>query len=286
MSEIMFNDGPVQSNRIIYTPTDFARHNLFHLQEAGELQATKPHTNKREGLSSFLCFIVINGSGTLVYDGVTYTLKRGDCAFIDCMHPYAHAPSPTDLWSLQWIHFFGSTMPYIYTKYTDRGGRPVFTPSDQSSFSEIMSDMLSIAGSDDYIRDMKLNEKIASLLTLIMSESWHPDNSRIGTKRQSLQAIKTYLDDHYTEKISLDFLSKHFFINKYYLTRVFREQYGITILSYLDHVRVSHAKHLLRFSELTLENIGRTVGIDEPGYFSRLFKKVEGITPGEYRKKW
>ena len=67
---------------------------------------------------------------------------------------------------------------------------------------------------------------------------------------------------------------------------VFKEQFGITLLSYLDQVRITHAKQLLRFSELTVEEVGRKVGIEEGAYFNRVFKKVEGITPGEYRRMW
>ncbi len=56
-----------------------------------------------------------------------------------------------------------------------------------------------------------------------MEESWHPDTARApGSKKQNLQEIKDYLDTHYTEKITLDALAERFYINKFYLTRVFR----------------------------------------------------------------
>ena len=175
----------------------------------------------------------------------------------------------------------------IHEKYVERGGRPVFNPKQIDLFFDLLSELLTVADSDDYIRDMRINEKLTSLLTLIMAESWHPENNiRVGLKKQSLQHIKTYLEEHYKDRITLDQLSDEFYINKYYLTRVFKEQFGTTVLSYLNHIRITHAKQFLRFSELTVEEIGRQVGIDEPGYFNRVFKKVEGISPGEYRKMW
>ena len=98
--------------------------------------------------------------------------------------------------------------------------------------------------------------------------------------------MKDYLDQNYREKITLDDLASTFFINKFYLTRIFKEQFGISVNSYLAQIRVTHAKQLLRFSDLTIEQIGRECGIEEPAYFARVFKKVEGIAPGEYRKMW
>lgn len=285
--EALFQGNSVKSNRIIYTPSNFAKTNLLHLQEVGELQALKPHTSSRRGLISFLFFLVSDGSGKFIYDKQEYTLSAGDCIFVDCKKLYAHSSSAENLWTLKWIHFYGPNMSGIYEKYVERGGTPVFTPQDTTPFSNLLTDLLAVAGSSDYIRDMKINEKITSLLTLIMGESWHPENNvRIGIKKQSLQHIKAYLEENYQKKISLDKLAERFYINKFYLSRIFKEQFGVTVLSYIDQVRITRAKQLLRFSDLTVEEVGRMVGIDDGAYFNRVFRKVEGMSPGEYRKRW
>ena len=80
-----------------------------------------------------------------------------------------------------------------------------------------------MALSSDYIRDVRINEKLGTLLTLLMEQSWHPESMTVSRKRLELAAVKEYLDEHYTEKIALDDLSEHFFINKFYLSKIFRE---------------------------------------------------------------
>ena len=285
--ESLFQGISVQSNRIIYTPSAFARANLLHLQEAGELKALKPHTSSRENLFSFLFFLVTDGAGSLLYDGQSHCLQAGDCVFIDCRKPYAQSSSEDRLWSLKWAHFYGSSMNGIYEKYVERGGRPAFTPQEPALFDSLLDCLLAIAGTEDYIRDMRINEKLTGLLTLLMAESWHPEaGSHIGGKKKSLQYVKTYLEEHYREKITLDRLAGQFYLNKFYLARTFKEQFGATVLGYLEQVRITRAKQLLRFSDLTAEAVGQEVGIGEPGYFCRVFKKVEGISPGEYRRMW
>ncbi|MCD8069479.1 MAG: helix-turn-helix transcriptional regulator, partial [Lachnospiraceae bacterium] len=66
----------------------------------------------------------------------------------------------------------------------------------------------------------------------------------------------------------------------------FKEQCGTSVVSYIQQVRITRAKNLLRFSEDPIEKIAEECGIPDANYFARVFKKVEGIAPGEYRKLW
>lgn len=304
MEQELFNpqSSSVSSSRIIYTPSTFARTSLLHLQEVGSLQAIHPHTSKRSDLVSFLCFVVLAGEGELSYEGQTYQLHSGDCVFIDCRKAYSHSTGysggegsndhttvenkSTNLWSLQWCHFYAPSLPAVYEKYKERGGRPVFHPGDLTPFTSLLTDLYNLASSSDYIRDMRINEKLGSLLTLLMEQSWHPESVTVSRKRLELAAVKEYLDEHYTEKLTLDDLAERFFINKFYLPKIFKETYGTTVNNYLISKRITRAKQLLRFTDMTVDEVGVAVGMGDANYFSRMFRKVEGISPREYRKQW
>lgn len=328
-SESLFHGDLVTSRRSIYTPSRFARENLLYLQEAGSLQARRPHTSSRSGLDSYLFFLVISGSGELTvfteqdrHSGSVLqanprsassgrnviSLHIGDCVFLDCRNPYSHTTSG-DLWQLKWVHFNGSAMPGIYEKFLERSGGPVFHSSTDSTLSWQLDRIFNLSESDSYVRDMEINAAIASLLTSVMEESWNPEvnRSRQGTRHaaasgrssSSSQAapagavpafrisdVRDYIQDHYAENTTLDELAARFHFNKYYLVRLFREQYGTTIGAYRTHLRINEAKKLLRFTSLSLAEAGARVGFDDANYFSRIFRKVEGITPGEYRRSW
>ena len=276
----------VSSNRILYTPSSFARTSLLHLQEIGELEAKRSHTSSRSNLASFLFFTVVSGAGSLSYQGKEYSLSPGSMAFIDCHNPYSHTTDPDNLWKLKWVHFYGPTMGSVYNKYCERGGRPVFTPDDSTPFFNVFNHLFSTAGSADYRRDRKINAALAELLVLLMSESWHPEDATTAKKKASVANVKEFLDQNYKQKITLDGLATHFYINKYYLTKVFKEQYGQSITNYLLNVRITKAKQLLRFSEKSVEEIGFEVGLGAPHYFSQTFKSVEGVPPSKYREQW
>lgn len=284
--EMFTNSGEVvASERLLYTPSSFAKINLLHIQEIGKLKAKKAHTSTRSHLTSCLCFLVLEGSGQLYYDGKTYELSQGDCVFIDCRQRYNHSTSK-DLWTLQWVHFFGPSLTAVYDKYVERGGQPVFHPHKFEEMADIMTELYHIANSTDYIKDMRINEKLSSLITVIMEESWHPENFGVGSKSLEIKEIREYLDVNYTSRISLDELAEQFYINKYYMVRSFKKRFGITINNYILMKRITHAKQMLRFTDKSLEEIGSEAGFGDAQYFCRMFKKVEGITPGEYRKRW
>ncbi len=286
MDASLFHGNLVDSSRILYTPSVFAKTNLIHLQEIGKLKAQKPHTSRRENLTSYLFFLVLEGTGTLEYDGASYPLAKGDCVFLDCRRAYSHRTSE-NLWSLKWAHFYGPNMSGIYEKYAERGGLASFHPQNLNAYERIWEQLYEMASSSSYIRDMKIYENLTALLTLLMEQSWNPAGGlHSPSRKQSLQNVKEYLDQHFQEKITLDALSEIFYINKFYLTRVFREQFGLTVNGYLSQVRITHAKQLLRFTDLPIEKIGQECGMSDANYFSRMFKKVEGISPGEFRKMW
>ena len=312
MHSNLFTSSPsVQSSRILYTPSPFARSSLLHLQEVGSLSAIRPHTSKREKLQSYLCFMVEDGEGELVYEGKKYELRSGDVVFIDCRKAYRHSTGMNPnagLWSLRWCHFYGLSMPAIYAKYCERGGLPVIRGvdvsvdlargadmgrrddvscgADVSQYAAILTDIYTLASSSDYIRDMRINGKLNDLLTLLMESSWHREAHTNAPKKMEISRVKSFLDEHYKEKLSLESVASHFFIDKHYLARLFKEQYGVTLVTYLQQVRITHAKRMLRFTDKSIEEIGLECGIGELNYFSRVFKKLEGVSPSEFRRVW
>jgi YesN/AraC family two-component response regulator len=178
-------------------------------------------------------------------------------------------------------------MSGIYEKYVERGGKPVFHSDSTSAYCALLTELFDIAKSTDYTRDMKIYEKLVTLLNLLMDESWNPgDRTKNKSRKQNLQNVKDYLDQNYTEKITLDDLAEMFYINKFYLTRVFKEQFGVSVNNYLLQVRITHAKQMLRFTDLPIEKIAQACGMSDANYFARMFKKVEGCTAGEFRRVW
>lgn len=114
---------------------------------------------------------------------------------------------------------------------------------------------------------MRINEKLAVLLTLLMEQSWHPESMMVSRKRVELLEVKSYLDEHYTEKIVLDDLAEHFFINKFYMTRIFKENLCVFLMNHYsgnETVNAGTGKELTirELTELVAKVVGYTGKIE------------------------
>ncbi len=142
---------------------------------------------------------------------------------------------------------------------------------------------------------------IASLLKLIeKSESAEELNSlledvaiRIAAKVNSFnnRSIKLilrkaidYIQEHYSEPVTLNEVAENIYVSTFYISRMFKKELGKSFVDYLNDVRVEKAKELLKDIKYKTYEVAEIVGISDPHYFSKLFKKYSGMTPSEYRE--
>lgn len=92
-----------------------------------------------------------------------------------------------------------------------------------------------------------------------------------------------YVQQEYVHNISLDTASEALSLSPSYIGLIFRKVGSTSFLKALNDIRVSKAKELLQNTELTIHEIGESVGVENQNTFIRMFKKAEGITPGQYR---
>lgn len=274
------------SYRVLSTPSSFAKDTLFYIQEIGKLKSLKSHTSKREALDSFLFVIVVSGSGTFTYMGKKYTLKPGDHLFIDCKKQYSHESTDSDPWELMWVHFNGILMDQYYHYFSNKSSSIVFYPGEQSEFTIILENLLTLANKKSTHSELLSSQLLNTLVTnVLIINAVHQENAS-DTIAVKIKQIKDYLDGNFKKKIPLDMIADEFFISKYHMSREFKKAYGITIANYIIAKRITHAKELLRFTDMQIEEIGRLCGIDDNSYFNKVFRKFEGMTASDYRKKW
>ncbi len=94
-----------------------------------------------------------------------------------------------------------------------------------------------------------------------------------------------FLNENYRKDISLDDVSRVVNINPYYFSKRFKEETGVNFIDYLTNIRINKAKELLEDPRLSIKEICNLSGYSDPNYFSRIFKKIENLTPSEYREK-
>ncbi len=103
-------------------------------------------------------------------------------------------------------------------------------------------------------------------------------------QRRSVIRIKIFLHNHYREHLCLATLSEHFHLNENYLCEIFKKDTGIGYVDYLNSIRIDEAKRLIGRTDLTAEAICEMVGFSNASHFSRVFKRICGMTMTEYRE--
>ena len=92
-----------------------------------------------------------------------------------------------------------------------------------------------------------------------------------------------YIDFHYMEPLSLDTLAGRFSVNKNYLSTRFHKEKGMTVTDYINQIRVNRASGLLLHTSMSIQQVAEQCGFTDGNYFARIFKKLQGATPNEYR---
>ena len=99
-----------------------------------------------------------------------------------------------------------------------------------------------------------------------------------------IHQIKQFISEHSHKDISLNILAQRVNLSPIYISKMFKEKLGINYIDFLTECRIEKAKKLLNDPELSLKEITFEIGYHEPNYFSKVFKKMCGVSPKEYRK--
>ena len=94
----------------------------------------------------------------------------------------------------------------------------------------------------------------------------------------------SYVEKHYAEKMSLDDVAEHIFINRSYFCQLFKREMGLTFGDFLEHIRIEKAKLFLSSTNLPISNVAEQAGFSSQAYFTKIFKNSTGISPLRYRK--
>lgn len=271
------------SVRLIATPSPFAKSALFYVQEAGHFITAGEYYTEREHLDSYLVVFTLSGQGQLTYLGDTYPLLPNQVFFINCMN-YQHYCTLSAPWELLWVHLNGSSIRGYYEQFSSRGC-PVLTLGLQSELPNFLREIVRVQQHKSVQTEIISSKLLVQLLTellLASQEQEAPSASAPGY----IPSMKQELELNYSKKLTLDHLAKLYKVSKYHLAKQFKQFTGFSPGEYLINTRITHAKELLKYSDMPVSEIAAQVGIDNVSHFINLFKDRTEHTPLIYRKKW
>jgi AraC-like DNA-binding protein len=137
---------------------------------------------------------------------------------------------------------------------------------------------------DDLIRSLSYAPHLRNVM--LNPKSDHPTRRYHTSNEKSLFDILHYIDHNLHKSLRADEIAAYFHYSPSYFSKVFRQTIGISFKTYLCNQRIAKAKEMLRnHHNDNISHIAYQCGYQDVSYFSRLFKKITGITPGTYRQQ-
>lgn len=278
--------GVCESHRVFHTPSDFARKNLFYVQEAGTLRSIKTHICKRDQLDSFLFLIVLSGRGTLRIGDKGFPLMPLDCALVDCKSPYSHQSSDHDPWSLMWVHFNGPHVQAYFDYFKENTPSTIFHIDTADSITSTITAIINLQNEQDYTVEVVSSKLITDLLTICFTTTRRQRSINSMLPNSEFEVIREYLNANFQNNIDITEVASRLGLSDDRIQNDFKSIYGITIDQYILSRRLTKAKELLRFTNKSIASIAKACGIGEEKDFIQIFQSIEKMTPMQHRIRW
>ena len=262
------------------TPTDLALKQPFFCTEAGIFYAKKNFYTERDFKDSYLLFYTIDGCGIIQQNDVTIRLLPDMALLINCRSPQSYRTDPdVGTWTHYWIHFDGEGMNGLEELLIpDQKNAAVLlhTAELKSQFDQVLKN-LENTSSATVLEDSLLMHGILTGMILRPEEP-------VSHNQKQIEKSAAYIQQHYTEHISLETLFDIAHMSKAYYMRLFRKYMGTTPYNYILNLRITKAKEYLEVTDMTIFEIASATGFSDDSAFSTRFSAITGISPLNYRK--
>lgn len=243
------------------------------------------HVCRNQGLVSHQFLYTQSGRGIVIVDGKRYHMEKESLFYLAPGVAHEYYPVEEGQWTTCWVVLRGEYLTQLLQNIgLERFayGECVVTPEIRTIFSQLMVAAKDTLGGAQQC-SVLLYEYILSVWRSLAEQG--RDGRQAEKAKGLLKNAVQHMEEHYAKDISLEELAQKSGITKQHFCRVFREQMGMRPMEYLARLRIAAARELLLQTGSSVEEIGKQVGYDNPTYFGMVFKKYEGITPTECRRR-
>ncbi|HAX51838.1 helix-turn-helix domain-containing protein [Muricomes intestini] len=288
MSEFSGKSDGFKDERYIIIPTesfaDYAGHPLVRIlypTDVGFFPKARAHYREREeGADQYILIYCVDGKGIIEVDGKTYSIKKAEAFCIPRGKRHKYYADNQDPWSILWVHFKGENTKYfpldecrtvqINSKYSE---------NRMAVFFNLIFRVLE--------RNYTMGNFIylSQVLSLLLAEVYYRekvDESSVQDKHVTM--VIRFMYKNLTKQLTLEEISREVDLSKSYLNSIFKEQTGRSPVDFFLHLKMQEACKLLQSTDMYIYEVSTKMGYTDPYYFSRIFKKVVGVSPKEYKK--
>lgn len=262
---------------------------LLYITDIGFYPKAGFHFRERTAGESnqYILMYCVDGSGWVELENNRQTLYSGEVIILPRGQAHSYGSSPKDPWTIYWIHFDGNMAEYFSTGMS----KPVQVKVEKNSRIgeriELFDDIFTIL-KNGYSRpnlEYSVTVLFHFLGTLKFTNAFRSSAFRVESDNNPVDLAIHFMHENLQRKIKLEEISDYIGISASHFSLIFQKKTGHSPLSYFNQLKIKSACHYLDSSNLHINQIARMVGYDDPLYFSRIFSKVMGYSPSDYKER-
>ena len=251
----------------------------YHLYTRPKLPTWRPR-----GRLDYQLLYIAAGKAHFHFDGKEQIVTAGHMVLYRPKEPQKYEYYAEDQTEVYWVHFTGGNVKNILRSYGLTDDKRVFYCGSGLDYQNLFRTMINELQmcKENYEEVLETHLRlIFIMLKRYFANTTKADNARVV---EEIDKATMYFNEHYSENISIDEYAQNNHVSVSWFIRNFKQCTGSTPMQYILSKRIYNAEILLHDSTYNVTEIAEIVGYDNPLYFSRIFKKVKGISPSEYRK--
>jgi len=258
-----------------YNATNIARESLFYVEYVGHTYCNDHFYVLRQHYCHYLLMYVIDGGMALSSAGNEYVVEPGQAFLIETQKP--HIYGALDKLEALWIHFNGENFHplFEYLLHMNNGSH-VFDLRKQPEFYIKLKNLVESFGSSNPKPEIVISANMYELFALLVANPSKKDNS--------LDSIIGYINQHYSENLSLEFLANKVGFSIARFSSLFKDKTGYSPHQYIVNTRLHASRQYLSVSTYSVEAISELVGFSHTSSFIYAFRKKYKTTPYQFRK--
>ena len=253
--------------------------------DVGYFPRAKGHLRERTVGASQAVFIYCGrGAGWCELAGSRHVIRAGEVLVIPPGTPHVYGADERQPWTIHWFHAQGTLVPEYLAELNISLPNPLIFLGDDPQWLGLFEEVLdSLEHGYTQQQLLHASHALAHLLAVMVRhrhESWReqPDAP------QKIAQTIAYMKRHLEQALPLDALAALATLSRSRYTALFKEQTGYAPIDYFNRLRIHRASQLLDTTQLSIKAIAAQLGYEDPLYFSRVFRLVNGASPMEYRR--
>jgi AraC-like DNA-binding protein len=255
----------------------------FRVYGAG-LEIDQKHLIRSKGFPATLWIQTRKGSGKVILDDKEFSLGVDQGILIFPDEPHEIYPDEGD-WIIDWVALIGPGIKDILNQVLQINGSTRYSVTDGDAVSDIIKAIIDAEISDDPMKEYNQTVLSYNFLVTFSKLIVLTSSSSLSTRYARIKPVLDYIDLHYDESITLKQLADLLEVTPQHLCTLFRKIMKTRIFEFINLVRIKKSKELLVSSpDLSIRDIAHSNGFEDVSYFCYIFKRIEKMTPGDFRK--